>query len=115
MPGTICQESPPSLLLNNAAGSTPHSRSFLPAPGVGDEDAFAGTNGEKHSIGQLQPPETAGRIVTTSPDVSGVSIPARSRTLSEFTNTFKCRRSLPVSSQTLQYSAGSLRSISWSA
>src|SRR3954454_24222132 len=40
----------------------------------------------------LQPPETAGRIVTTSPRVSFVSTPSRSRTLSEFTNTFRCRR-----------------------
>src|SRR5436190_23050012 len=33
MPGTICHESPPSSLLNSAAGSTPHSSWFLRAPG----------------------------------------------------------------------------------
>src|SRR3984893_11134986 len=32
MPGTKSHESPPSLLLNNDAGSTPHHRSFLPPP-----------------------------------------------------------------------------------
>ena len=33
MPGTISQESPPSLLRKSDAGSTPHHRSFLPSPG----------------------------------------------------------------------------------
>src|SRR5439155_21082182 len=37
MPGTISHESPPSLLLNNDAGSTPHHSSFLPAPGTSDQ------------------------------------------------------------------------------
>src|SRR5580693_171758 len=37
MPGTISHESPPSRLLNNDAGSTPHQRSFLPAPGSSDQ------------------------------------------------------------------------------
>src|SRR6266850_5279574 len=32
MPPTISQESPPSPLLNNAAGSTPHHRSFFSTP-----------------------------------------------------------------------------------
>src|SRR5262249_9762695 len=50
----------------------------------------------------IYPPETAGRIVTTSPDLSRVSIPSRSRMLSELTKTFKCRRTRPVSSQTLR-------------
>src|SRR5262249_6569419 len=63
----------------------------------------------------IQPPETAGRIVTTSPGVSVVSSPSRSRTLSEFTKTFRFRRSLPVSSQTLRYKANWLRSSDWSA
>src|SRR6202166_4920678 len=37
MPGTISHESPPSWLLNNEAGSTPHQSSFLPAPGSIDQ------------------------------------------------------------------------------
>src|SRR3954469_18590265 len=37
MPGTISHESPPSLLLNNDAGSTPHNKSFLPPPGSRDQ------------------------------------------------------------------------------
>src|SRR5258706_12349872 len=37
MPGTISQESPPSSLLNRDAGSTPHHKSFLPAPGSRDQ------------------------------------------------------------------------------
>src|ERR1043166_4046935 len=37
MPGTISQESPPSWLLNNEAGSTPHHSSFLPGPGSSDQ------------------------------------------------------------------------------
>src|SRR5262249_6529616 len=37
MPGTISQESPLSLLLNSAAGSTPHHRSFLSAPASSDQ------------------------------------------------------------------------------
>ena len=37
----------------------------------------------------IHPPETAGRIVITSPALSCVSTPLRSRTLSAFTNTFK--------------------------
>src|SRR5260370_16911482 len=32
MPGTSSHESPPSWLMNNDAGSTPHHRSFLPPP-----------------------------------------------------------------------------------
>ena len=67
------------------------------------------------SIRHLQPPETAGRIVTTSPGVSVVSIPSRSRTLSEFTNTLRWRRTVPVSSQMLRYKADWLRSRSRSA
>src|SRR3954470_8824596 len=62
------------------------------------------------TLSAIQPPETAGRTVSTSPGLSIVSTPSRSRTLSAFTNTFRCRRTLPVSSQTLQYSAGWLRS-----
>src|SRR6202043_507616 len=65
---------------------------------------------ENDSIRHLQPPETAGRIVTTSPGVSVVSTPSRSRTLSEFTNTVRCRRTVPVWSQTLRYKADWLRS-----
>ena len=53
--------------------------------------------------------------MTTSPAVSVVSTPSRSRTLSEFTNTFRCRRTVPVSSQTLRYKADWLRSRSSSA
>src|SRR2546428_4032247 len=37
MPGIISHESPPSWLLNNDAGSTPHHSSFLPAPGSSDQ------------------------------------------------------------------------------
>src|SRR5215470_4414759 len=37
MPGTISQESPPSLLLKSAAGSTPHHKSFLSPPGSSDQ------------------------------------------------------------------------------
>src|SRR6185503_17682952 len=37
MPGTNSQESPPSVLLNNDAGSTPHHNSFLPGPGSIDQ------------------------------------------------------------------------------
>src|ERR1700682_1643903 len=37
MPGTISHESPPSWLLNNDAGSTPHQRSFLPSPASSDQ------------------------------------------------------------------------------
>jgi hypothetical protein len=49
------------------------------------------------------------------PGVRVVSTPSRSRTLSEFTNTFRCRRTVPVSSQTLRYKADWLRSRSSSA
>src|SRR5919197_327945 len=58
----------------------------------------------------IHPPETAGRIVTTSPAVSIVSTPSRSRTLSELTKTFRCGRTAPVSSQILRYKADWLRS-----
>src|SRR6266568_1677294 len=37
MPGTISQESPPSWLLNNDDGSTPHHSSFLLLPGSSDQ------------------------------------------------------------------------------
>src|SRR5580704_9226761 len=37
MPGTISHESPPSRLLNNDAGSTPHQRSCLPLPASSDQ------------------------------------------------------------------------------
>ena len=37
MPGTISQESPPSLLRNSDAGSTPHHRSFLSSPDSSDQ------------------------------------------------------------------------------
>src|SRR5262249_60792840 len=37
MPCTISQEAPPSGLRNSEAGSTPHSRSFLPAPASSDQ------------------------------------------------------------------------------
>src|SRR6185436_20139118 len=78
--------------------------------GFRDEHALSGTDRENDSIRHRQPPETAGRIVTTSPGVSLVSTPLRSRTLSEFTNTFRCRRTAPVSSQILRYNADWLRS-----
>src|SRR5438128_6581849 len=42
-------------------------------------------------------------------------MPSRSRTLSEFTNTFRCRRTLPVSSQIFRYNVAWLRSSSSSA
>src|SRR5258708_813098 len=38
------------------------------------------------SLSAIHPPETAGRIVSTSPTLSAVSTPLRSRTLSAFTN-----------------------------
>src|SRR5882762_7497603 len=41
--------------------------------GIGDEHAFLRADGKNDSIRHLQPPETAGRIVTTSPGESGVS------------------------------------------
>src|SRR5499427_6176640 len=37
MPGTISQESPPSLDRNSDAGSTPHRRSFLSDPDSSDQ------------------------------------------------------------------------------
>src|SRR5262245_10428524 len=37
MPSTISQESPPSVLRNRDAGSTPHHRSFLLSPGSSDQ------------------------------------------------------------------------------
>ena len=37
MPGTISQESPPSLLRKSDAGSTPHQKSFLPPPASSDQ------------------------------------------------------------------------------
>src|SRR5213592_1847868 len=37
MPGTNSQESPPSLLLKSAAGSTPHQSSFLLSPASRDQ------------------------------------------------------------------------------
>src|SRR6266550_3623249 len=37
MPGTSSQESPPSPLLNSAAGSTPHQSSFLLSPDSRDQ------------------------------------------------------------------------------
>src|SRR5688572_12833842 len=37
MPGAICHESPPSSLLNSAAGSTPQSSWFLRPPGSSDQ------------------------------------------------------------------------------
>src|SRR5438309_11048719 len=37
MPGTISQESPPSLLRKSDAGSTPHHRSFLLSPASSDQ------------------------------------------------------------------------------
>ena len=37
MPGTTSHESPPSGLLNKAAGSTPHHSSFLPLPISSDQ------------------------------------------------------------------------------
>src|SRR6185437_10714013 len=83
--------------------------------GLGDKNALLGADGENDSVRHLQPPETAGRIVTTSPGVSVVSTPSRSRTLSEFTNTFRWRRSAPVSSQTLRYKADWLPSRARSA
>ena len=67
-------------------------RSVKAAPrlrGLGDEHALLGADGENHSIRHRHPPETAGRIVSTSPALSGVSMPLRSRTLSAFTNTFR--------------------------
>src|SRR5258706_8242571 len=70
--------------------------------GFRDEHALPRPDGENHAIRHLQPPETAGRNVTTSPGLNRVSTPSRSRTLSEFTNTFKWRRSAPVSSHTLR-------------
>src|SRR5204862_5348442 len=77
---------------------------------IRDEHALLRTDRENDSIRHLQPPETAGTIVITSPDVSAVSTPSRSRILSEFINTFRCRRTAPVSSQILRYNAGWLRS-----
>src|ERR1700730_2257300 len=184
MPDTRSHDSPPSWLLNNDAGSTPHHRSFLPPPASSPQmlasarpsslgnagpdfvsvklfpmsverntfmpknglqlDAYrrgvprvsisveyTGTPGPKGprsaklrlgfaasatntpflvpivriTRSAIHPPETDGSIVSTSPAVSVVSIPSRSRTLSEFTKTFRCRRSVPVSSQTLRYNA----------
>src|SRR5438034_9994226 len=37
MPGTMSHESPPSLLRNKDAGSTPHHSSFLPSPASSDQ------------------------------------------------------------------------------
>src|SRR6266853_1115185 len=37
MPGTISHESPPSLLLDKDAGSTPHHKSLLPPPASSDQ------------------------------------------------------------------------------
>src|SRR4051812_44323853 len=45
-------------------------------------------------------------MVTTSPLASKVSRPWQSRMCAVFTNKFTCRRTVPVSSQTLRYSSG---------
>src|SRR5437867_1159515 len=52
-----------------------------------DEQSFLGPDAENDALRHVQPPETAGRIVTTSPGDRAVSSPSRSRTLSMFTNT----------------------------
>jgi hypothetical protein len=69
---------------------------------IGDKHALLGADGENDSIRHLQLPRPPARIVTTSPGLSVVSNPSRSRTLSEFTNTFRCRRTAPVSPQILR-------------
>src|SRR5207253_3037654 len=52
------------------------------APGLrrlGDEEALLGPDPENYAVGHGSPPETAGRIVRTSPETSAVSSPSRSR------------------------------------
>src|SRR5262249_39981458 len=46
---------------------------------LGNEKALLGPDRENDSLRHVQPPETAGRIVTTSPGTSTVSTPSRSR------------------------------------
>src|SRR5207249_3530832 len=95
-----------------------HARTRRPAqrelaPGLSrlrDEDALLGSDGENDALRHVQPPETAGRIVTTSPGTSAVSSPSRSRTWDVFTNRFTWRRTVPVSSQMLRYRDGWRRS-----
>ena len=111
------------------------------APGLrrlGDEQAFLGTNHENDSFlhvetpewnGRIvvghttsvskdpvrccdnQPPETAGRMMISSPGRSVVSSPSRSRMWSLFTNKFTCRRTAPVSSQMPRYKEGCRRPV----
>ncbi len=52
MEGTISQESPPSGLLNRAAGSTPAQRSFLPSP-ISMDQMFA--RARPSSLGKAGP------------------------------------------------------------
>ena len=57
----------------------------------------------------VQPPETAGRMVTTSPAVNGVSSPARARTWSLLTKTLICGRGSPRSSHSRTCTCGCCR------
>ncbi len=106
---------------------------------LGDEQALLGTNRENDSFWHVeaplwtgrivvthatsageylvgvsgnQPPETAGRMMISSPGKSAVSSPSRSRMWSLFTNKFTCRLTAPVSSQMPRYSEGYRRSSS---
>src|SRR5207247_4123214 len=73
---------------------------------LGHKQPLLRTDAEDNAICHVQPPETAGRIVTTSPGPSSVSSPSRSRMCQVFTNRLTCRRTVPVSSQMLRCSAG---------
>src|SRR6185436_2537219 len=71
-----------------------------------DEQALFRSDGDKDAIRHLQPPETAGRMMTTSPGPSAVSSPSRSRMCCWFTNRLTWGRTFPVSSQRLRCRAG---------
>ncbi|MCI0460000.1 MAG: hypothetical protein L0Z62_23865 [Gemmataceae bacterium] len=47
---------------------------------LGDEESFLGPDTQKNAIRHVQPPETAGSMVSTSPGTSAVSRPSRSHT-----------------------------------
>src|SRR4029077_8696169 len=78
---------------------------------LGHEQPLLRSDGDDHSLWHAQPPETAGKMETTSPDPNTVSSPSRSRTFAAFTKRFTWRRTAPVSSQTPRYNEGHPRSI----
>src|SRR2546429_6330027 len=97
----------------HAAPERPAQREFAARAGrLRDEKAFLGPDGQEHAVRHGHPPETAARMVTTSPGASAVSSPWRSRMWSELTKTLRWRRTAPASSQVLRWWDGWLRSSS---